>query len=136
MTTAPDRLRIVQTLYERCGQGDWASAEALLTEDFFASEGSQLPFAGVYRGRGGLRALFERVFGMLDIADLEVQDIAVGESHAVAVLNMVLAGEPPVRVPLTEVFRFRDDKVCEIRPHYFDSAPIISAVAARGASVR
>lgn len=136
MTTAADRLRIVQTLYERCSQGDWASVEALLTEDFFAIESSQLPFAGVYRGCSGFRQLFERVFGMLDIAGLEVLDITVGESHAVAVLDMMLAGQPPIRVPLTEVFRFRDGQVCEIRPHYFDPAQIISAVAARGATVR
>jgi ketosteroid isomerase-like protein len=124
---------IVQALYRLCAQGDWASAEALLTEDFFVIEADSLPFAGVYRGRGGLRQIYEIVFGSLDIAAAEIHEITTGEEYAVTLLDMVLAGDPPVRVPITEVFRFRDGKVCEIRPHYFDPAPIVTAVRARSA---
>jgi hypothetical protein len=75
--------------------------------------------------------LFERVFSMLDIAGLEMHDITVGENHAVGVLDMVLAGEEGTRLQIAEIFRFRDGKVCEIRPHYFDTAAVIAAVAAR-----
>ncbi len=131
MTAATDLRQVVQALYDHCGRGDWASAEALLTEDFIAIEAPQLPFAGTYRGRGGLRQLFERVFSMLDIAGLEMHDITVGEEHAVGVLDMVLADKGGTRVRIAEIFRFRDGKVCEIRPHYFDTAPVIAAVAAR-----
>lgn len=127
MTSAAELRSVVQTLYERCGRGDWDGVAALLAADFFAIEAPQLPFAGVYRGCAGLQEVFGRVFGTLNVAKIDLQDITVGESHAVAILDMVLAGEPPVRVPLTEVFRFREGKVCEIRPHYFDPAPIIAA---------
>lgn len=131
MTATTDMRRVVQALYDYCGRGDWASAEALLTEDFFVIEAPHLPFAGVYHGRGGLREVFNRVFSMLDIAGVDIQDITVGENHAIAVLDMVLAGDPVTRVPLTEVFRFRDGKVCEIRPHYFDPAPVLAAASER-----
>jgi ketosteroid isomerase-like protein len=128
-----DPRSVVQALYDRTARGDWAGAEELLTDDFFVSEGSGLPYAGVYRGRGALRELMDIVFGMLDIAALDVHEITVGEEYAVGVLDMVLAGEPQVRLPIAEIFRFRDGKVCEIRPHYFDPAPVAAAVAARRA---
>ncbi len=119
---------VVQALYERCARRDWVGAEALLTEDFFVIEAPSLPFAGVYGGRGGLRQIFEIVFGSLDIAAVEMHEITAGEEYVVAVLDLVLAGRPQVRVPVAEIFRLRDGKVCEIRPHYFDAAPIVAAV--------
>jgi ketosteroid isomerase-like protein len=125
--------RVTQDLYELCSRGEWAKVETLLTDDFVAIESPQLPFGGVYRGVAGFRELFGRVFGLLDITSIEVEDITVGGNHAVAVLNMMLAGDPPVRVPLTEVFRFREGKVCEVRPHYFNPRQIIEAAEARKA---
>jgi hypothetical protein len=44
---------------------------------------------------------------------------------------MVLAGNPPARAQVAEMFRFRDGKVCEIRPYYFDPAPVVAAVNAK-----
>lgn len=132
MTQPTTNLRaVVQALYDHCGRGEWASAEALLTDDFFVTEGSGLPYSGAYHGRGALRQLMEKVFGMLDVAGLDVHEITVGEEYAVGVLDMLLRGEPQVRVPIAEIFRFRNGKVCEIRPHYFDAAPVVAAVAAR-----
>jgi ketosteroid isomerase-like protein len=131
MTTTSDLRQVVQALYDLCGKGDWAGAEALLTEDFFVTEAPQLPYAGVYRGRSALREVVERVFGGLQVTGLDIHDITVGEKHAVGVLDMLLPGEPPLRVPVAEIFRFRDGKVCEIRPHYFDVGMIISTMAAR-----
>ncbi|HKQ84084.1 MAG TPA: nuclear transport factor 2 family protein [Steroidobacteraceae bacterium] len=134
MTSSGDLRQIVQSFYDLCQRGEWARVETMLTDDFYLTEAPGLPFAGVYRGRRALREVFERVFTMLDIAGLDVHDIAVGENHAVGVLDMVLAGTPPVRVAITEVFRFRAGKVCEIRPHYFDTSVIVAAVAARRAA--
>jgi ketosteroid isomerase-like protein len=117
-----DQKSIVQALYAATGQGDWATAEGYLTEDFFVTEAPHLPMAGCYRGRTAFRALYERVFAMIDVVGLEVHDIAVGDTHAVCILDMLLAGTPPVRVPIAEMFKFRDGKVCEIKPYYYDPA--------------
>ena len=48
------------------------------------------------------------------------------------VVNMVsFRFEDPSLAPaqLAELFRFRDGKVCEIRPYYFDPKPIVDAWA-------
>ena len=124
----PNSRQIVEALYAASGRGDWATAETYLTEDFFITEATTTPMPGRYDGPGALRTLYEKVFGLLDVAKLEFIDMAVGDTHVVCLLDMILAGEPPVRLPIAEVFRMRGDKVCEIRPHYFDTAALASAL--------
>jgi len=129
MTDAsPSSRQIVEALYAASGRGDWATAESYLTEDFFITEATTTPMPGRYEGRGALRTLYEKVFGLLDVARLEFIDMTVGENHVVCLLDMILAGDTPVRLPIAEVFRMRGDKVCEIRPHYFDTAPLAGAL--------
>ena len=129
MTDAsPNSRQIVEALYAASAVSDWATVESHLTDDFFVTESDATPMAGRYDGRGALRALYEKVFGLLDVAGLEVIDMAVGDNNVVCLLNMVLAGDPPVKLPIAEVFRMRGDKVCEIRPHYFDPAPLAAAL--------
>ena len=62
-----ERLAQVNRLYELTGSADWAAVEEQLTDDFFATEADHLPFAGTYSGKGGLRALFEKVMSMCDV---------------------------------------------------------------------
>ena len=130
-----DRIREIQAfvdkLYEYTGSGNWAEAEKHLTDDLFITEASSLPYAGVYRGRGALRELYGKVMTMMDVVDLKIWETTVGNDYAVTLLEMVLAGDPPVSVPLAEMFRFRDGKVCEIRPYYFDPTAIVKACEAK-----
>jgi ketosteroid isomerase-like protein len=121
----------VQALFAATGAGDWEAAESMLTADFFVTEADTLPFAGVYRGPGALRKLFEIVMGSAGVVGLDIHQITSGGDRVVALLDLLLEGTPPVRVALAETFRFREGKVCEIRPYYYDQTPILSAVAAR-----
>ncbi len=123
--------RLVETLFEATGRGDWAAAEAMLTSDFSVTEADTLPFAGTYRGRGALQELFTLVMSAAGVTGLELQQITAGGDRVVALLDMILGGPPEVRVPLAETFRIRDGKVCEIRPYYYDPRPITTAVEAR-----
>lgn len=125
------RLALIRKLFEATGKGDWDAAEAHLTEDFFVTEAGSVPFAGVYRGRRALRDLYIKVMGMMDVIDLSITEITIRGDYAVTLLDMVFAGDPPVRAPLAEMFRFRGDKVCEIRPYYFDPALIVAACKAK-----
>jgi len=125
MTDEPTNSRqIVEALYAATARGDWATAEAYLTDDFFITEATTTPMSGRYDGRGALHALYEKVFGLLNVAGLEVIDMTVGDTHVVCLLDMVLAGDPQVRLPIAEVFRMRGGKVCEIKPYYFDTAKL------------
>ena len=122
------QLEIVQALYDASAAANWPVVEQYLTDDFFISEGSHLPFAGVLRGRTALQQLFTKVMGMMDVTGLEVRARCAGDDHVIYVIDMVFAGDPPTHASLTEMFRFRGDKVCEIRPFYFDPAPVVAAV--------
>jgi len=131
----PDRhtqiIDLVRQLYARTQAGDWAAAEAQLTDDFVAVEADNLPFAGTYSGKGALRALFEKVMGMTDVVDMQIHEITAGEEHAVTLVDLVFAKPEGARAQIAEMFRFRGDLVCEIRPFYFDPAPVVAAAAAK-----
>jgi len=131
----PDRhariIDLVGQLYARTQAGDWSAAEAQLTDDFIAVEADHLPFAGTYSGKGALRTLFEKVMGMVDVSDMQIHAITASEEHAVALVDLVFARPENSRARIAEMFRFRGDLVCEIRPFYFDSAPVMAAVAAK-----
>ena len=124
-------LKTVQALFAATGSGDWPAAEAMLTEDFFVTEADTNPFAGVYRGRRALHDLFTEVVAAAGVTKMDVRQLTAGGDLVVAMVDMTLGGPPERSVSLAEVFRIRNGKVCEIKPHYFDSAPLAAAVAGK-----
>lgn len=131
--TEPQIVQFVDDLYDATGVGDWDKAASMLTEDFFITESALLPMAGVYRGRNALRELFEKVMGMMDVAGLDRVQTTVGGDYAVCILSFRFADPALPPAHLCELFRFRDDKLCEIRPYYFDPLTITAACDAKRA---
>ncbi len=127
--TDDEKLAIVNTLYASTGAGDFDTAESLLTDDFFIIEAEGLPMAGEYRGKTALRGLYAHVFGTLKVADLEPEGMSVGGDYVVNLISFRFENPDLASAQLAEVFRFRGDKVCEIRPYYFDPKPIVDAWA-------
>lgn len=127
--TGEEMIRFVDDLYAATGRGDWDAAEAMLTDDFFITEAPGLPMAGTYSGRGALRELYSRVFGLLEVSALDRLQTLTGEDCAISVLHMHFAGEGNTPAELCEMFWFRDGKCCEIKPFYFDPAPVATAAA-------
>jgi SnoaL-like domain len=126
-----EMLVIIEGLYAATGVGDFDTAETFLTDDFFITEADTLPFAGVYRGKTALRELYTNVMGMMDVAGLEITQHVTGADFAVTILQFTFADPLLPPALLCELYRFRDGKVCEIKPYYFDPAPIIAACAAK-----
>jgi ketosteroid isomerase-like protein len=124
-------LQLVDDLYAATGVGDFDKAEEYLTDDFFVTEAEPLPFAGVYKGRTALRQLFTKVMGMMDVAALNRVQTTSGGDYAVTILSFEFVDPALAPAHLCELFRFRDGKVCEIRPYYFDPAPIVAACEAK-----
>ena len=122
---------IVSALYEAAGRGDWAVAEAYLSEDLFIEEARGLPYAGVYRGKGALRELFTKVMAMMDVQTLEIAQITTGGDYAITLVDFVFNAPAGTRAQLAEMYRFRGDLICEIKPYYFDPAPVVAAAKAR-----
>ena len=127
--TDDEKLAIVDELYASTGDGDFDTAESLLTDDFFIIEAEGLPMAGEYRGKTALRGLYAHVFGTLKVADLEPEGMSVGGDYVVNLISFRFENPDLASAQLAEVFRFRGDKVCEIRPYYFDPKPIVDAWA-------
>jgi hypothetical protein len=63
----------------------------------------------------------------MNVTGLEVKAMTQGDDHVVAILELVL-GSSGNRVQVAEMFRFRGDRVCEIRPYYFDPTPVLAEV--------
>jgi ketosteroid isomerase-like protein len=122
---------IVLALYKATGRGDWAKAATLTTDDMLIREADTLPFAGNYRGLQGLRDLFATVQATLGVERIDMRQITAGGDWVVVLLDLVLAGTPPVRAPLAEAFRLENGKVCEIVPYYFDTSVVAKAAEAR-----
>lgn len=124
----------VDRLYSVAGAGDWESTAAMLTDDFIASEANSLPMAGEYRGKNGLRELFEKVMGMVDVVALDRTALVLNEDCAIAVLTMRFAEPSLAPAELCEMLRFREGLCCEIKPYYFDPEPFIAACEAKKAA--
>jgi hypothetical protein len=124
----------VDRLYAVSGAGDWEAAAEMLTDDFVAHEADGLPMAGAYRGRNGLRDLFGKVMGMVDVVALERATLPIAEDCAIAVLTMRFADPSLAPAELCEMMRFRDGKCCEIKPYYYDPAPFLAACEAKKAT--
>ena len=127
--TDDEKLAFVQQLYATTGAGDFDTAETMLTDDFFIIEAEGLPMAGEYRGKKALRDLYSHVFGTLKVADLEPEGMTVGGDYVINVISFRFEDPRLAPAQLAELFRFRDGKVCEIRPYYFDPRPIVDAWA-------
>lgn len=120
-------LQLVDDLYAATGVGDFDRAEEYLTDDFFITEADTLPFAGVYKGRTALRELYGKVMGMMDVAGLNRVQTTSGGDYAVTILSFEFVDPTLAPAHLCELFLFRGDKICEIRPYYFDPTPIVAA---------
>ena len=128
----PDEIHdLIDALYDATGAGDFATAETMLTDDFFIEEAEGLPFAGIYRGKTALRDLFAQVMQMMDVASLERFQTTVGGDYAVVILQFNFV-DPDLRpAELCERFKIRDGKVCEIKPYYFDPGAVVAACNAK-----
>ncbi len=126
MTETETKQRIGR-MYELMGERNYAALAAYLTEDFFVTEASSLPYAGIYSGPDALRDLADTITASVNITGAKYLDILVGGEFVAVIMEMTLEGDPGPPVRLSEVLRFRGDKCCEIRPHYFDPLPLIAA---------
>ncbi|MGC6476339.1 MAG: nuclear transport factor 2 family protein [Parvibaculales bacterium] len=109
---------MIDKLYAASGAGDFETCEAMMTDDFKITEADNLPFGGVYEGKTALRDLYAKVMSMMSIKGLSHSHLMVGEDCGVVLVEMELDGPP---IQLLEMFLFRDGKLCEIRPYYFNA---------------
>lgn len=134
MTMSPqDVITLVSELYAAAAVADWVKVESMLADDFVAVEADGLPTAGEYRGKGGLRALHTRVFGLVDVGGLDILETTAGGDYAVTILSIRYADPALAPSELCEMFQFRDGKICLIKPFYYDPETFHAAHRAKQA---
>lgn len=126
---AGGRIATARRLYQLALGGDFAGAEALVTEDFVIREASNLPFAGTFRGKGALRELLTKVGAMLKLKDVRFGGFAECGDFVIVPIDLVVEAEGPggMReevIPLLERLRFRGGLICELQPFYFDASRV------------
>ncbi|MGC6471879.1 MAG: nuclear transport factor 2 family protein [Parvibaculales bacterium] len=121
MTDKPDFAHIIDLFYQASGSGDFESANDLMTDDFIINEAPNLPFGGVYKGKSALKSLYETIIGMMTIIDVKHSLQMVGDSSAATLVELTPEGSDGEKIFILEMFIFRGDRVCEIRPFYYDA---------------
>ena len=118
----------VQRFFQLAASGERAAIEDMMHDDICVFEAESLPFGGEHRGKDAFFALVRRVFGNWSEVELETEHYVAEGDRVVALVNFRArsrrTGEP-FCMPLAEVWTFRDGKIAEIRPYYFDTKRMI-----------
>lgn len=117
------KIKIAERLYACAVDEDWEEFEKYLHPDFVIRESAALPYAGVYRGVQGFRDVVRRVFTGFHRLYAEPGHFMEGDEHVAAIV--VLSGTAKrtgreFETSVLELFQFKDGKVIEILPHYWD----------------
>lgn len=124
-------LAVAQRLYGAALTGDFATAATLMAPDCVIPEASALPFAGTYVGVEGLQSLFVKISGLLAMKDVRIHPMLAAGDLVVTPIEIIVddQGQDAI-VNVVELLRFRDGKVVELVPYYYDAAQV-TALAAR-----
>jgi ketosteroid isomerase-like protein len=106
-------------------KGDFSALAGLLHADFVVREAQGLPYAGEYRGIEGWRALSKAVIGTWANFNLQLLEV-LGETADTLVVRFALSGRSrrtgtPFETTVMELWRFRDGRLSEIVPYYWDT---------------
>jgi len=116
----PDEMKtLIDDLYLLSATDLEKALELYIHDDFVIEEAAELPMAGKYSGKDGLRQLYSSVFGMVDITGLERTHFMTGENCCANRVTFQFSDPNLEPAELMELFKFKDGKVVEIRPYYF-----------------
>lgn len=90
-----------------------------------------MPFRRTYRGKDAFLELIPIYVKALAIRKIEHIATTIGDGYAMELVEFTLDGldDPPLAV--AEIIKFHDNKICEIRPYYYDSFPMINMTQQR-----
>jgi uncharacterized protein len=121
-----------------CGQffaalkrGDQDGMCALLHPAFTVTEANGLPYAGIYRGADGWRALCRAVVSTWRKFNIELLELIV-ETDTMVVVRFSISGRSSrtsreFRSTVLEYWRIEDGKILEILPYYWDTQELFAA---------
>jgi len=126
--------QVVQSVYEAFGKGDLPAVLAAFDPQIEIVEAESLPYAGVYRGHGGVSQLMQTIGDVWEVFDVSMERLVAHDDEVIALLQIkarLRGSARPLEMPVVEVWKLRDGKVLGIRPFYWDTAAIARAWAER-----
>ena len=91
----------------------------MMTDDIVIIESDSLPFAGRYTGKKALQNLYTKIMPMLKISEVKQSNLMLGESSVCCEVELHPVGSDEV-IEMVEMYVFRGDKLCMIKPFYFN----------------
>ncbi len=116
--------KIVESAYEMLARGDWDSFYALFADDVVMHEAESLPYGGTYVGKDGLKRGIGKMFAAWEDMTYSVEQITAGGDLCFVYLHTSATSPRTGKTyafPVAELWRFRDGKVVEFRPFYWDT---------------
>ena len=105
--------------FEYARQGNFAELEAMMTDDIVIIESDSLPFAGRYTGKKALQNLYTKIMPMLKISEVRQSNLMLGETSVCCEVELHPKDSDEV-IEMMEMYVFRGDKLCMIKPFYFN----------------
>jgi ketosteroid isomerase-like protein len=132
MSDKPDLINLVNIFFEYARQGNFVELEAMMTDDIVIIEADSLPFAGKYTGKKALQNLYTKIMPMMQIAEVKQSNLMLGESSVCCEVELHPKGSDEV-IELMEMYVFRGDKLCMIKPFYFNHDQVLAIAKANTA---
>ena len=132
MSEKPDLVNLVNLFFQYAREGKFDELEAMMTDDIEIIESESLPMAGKYTGKKALQNLYSKIMPMLRISEVRQFNLMLGESSVCCEVELSVEGSDEV-IELMEMYVFRDDKLCLIKPYYYNHDHV-HAVAKANAS--
>ncbi|MET0547611.1 MAG: nuclear transport factor 2 family protein [Caulobacterales bacterium] len=122
--TAVKNRQAVVDAYKAIEAGDPNALNALLDPNIVFIEADSLPYGGTFHGIEGAQAGVAGMFGAWSHLKVEIEDILASGDMTLAYLMMTSTSRATGKVykgHTAEMFRFKNGKIIEWRPIYWDT---------------
>ena len=124
-----------ESAFLRAGGGDFTAIAATLDPECVIYQPVSLPYGGIWRGHNGFEEwmrLFTGIWASLEVREPEqilMGDVVISRSHVYAERRG--SGEK-LDWPLLQYFRFRQNRIVELWPFYWDTATLVNHLRRSG----
>lgn len=122
--TAGANAKLLIDAYKAMDAGDEGALMKLLADDCTFIEAATLPYGGVYKGVAGAVEGVGGMFSAWKHLRVDIEQITAGGDLVIAYMHLVGTARATGKIyegPTAELFRFRDGKITEWRPIYWDT---------------
>lgn len=127
-----DRMFAVEMAFLTSNERDIRQLAKAFADDVVVREPASLPYGGDWRGLNGIARLFDRmndVWSNMDLKELHVTGTP-DRIHLSCTLTMVARSTgKSITQPFCEFLRFRDGRLAEGIPFYYDTKELLDIMA-------